>query len=384
MVRGVRKKQVRSVAECSSRRKKHTGKSKSSVDHDIETTSETDFDVNKDVGKRQSMKKHPRDTPSESSENESMSMGMIKAMRIVNILRSTRSSWIQRLQNVAMVRVVCRSSDSGYSSENDPDIINEVLNASSTDYSSDGCDKKCRGMMKPRNNFVSIKFQKGVTYYRSNLKTTINDISKLKFTEAHLERIKRTPIWFFFDAIYRKGGRKLMQKTDKVDRDIGRIIKCSDNRKSRFIIGGEVVPLTCRDVSIIFGVTGGKLIILIKNKRGPIVPWVRRHFGDEIERKTASFALRKTRLLHKLEKLLLEKDGTSIVDIARFVHCFLMASVLTPCQNSSIAWPVTEIVEDFDEVGKYNWCQYIIDVLWKQMKTSLNMKLGGCAILLPA
>ncbi|KAL6578904.1 hypothetical protein OROMI_009120 [Orobanche minor] len=46
-----------------------------------------------------------------------------------------------------------RSSDSGYNSENDPDIINEVLNASSTDYSSDGCNKKCRGMMKPRDNF---------------------------------------------------------------------------------------------------------------------------------------------------------------------------------------------------------------------------------------
>ncbi|KAL6548856.1 hypothetical protein OROHE_008701 [Orobanche hederae] len=203
-------------------------------------------------------------------------------MRIVNILRSTRDSWIQRLQNLAMVRVVYRSSDCGYSSENDTDIINEVLNASSTDYSSDGCDKKCRVMMKPRNNFVSIKFKKGVTYYRNNLKTAINDISKLKFTEAHLKRIKRTPIWFFFDAIYRKGGRKLMQKTDKVDCDIGRIIKCFDNRKSRFIIGGEVVPLTCRDVSLVFGVTGGKLIIPVKNKRGPIVPWVRRHFGAPI------------------------------------------------------------------------------------------------------
>ncbi|KAL6531445.1 hypothetical protein OROMI_027808 [Orobanche minor] len=185
-----------------------------------------------------------------------------------------------------------RSNDSGYNSENDPDIINEVLNASSIDYSSDGCDKKCRGMMKPRNNF---------------------------------------------------GGRKVMQRTDKVDHDIGRIIKCFDNRKSRFIIGGEVMPLTCRDVSLIFCITGGKLIIHVKNKRGPIVPWVRRHFGDEIERKTASFALSKTRLLHKLEKLLLDKDQTSIVDVARFVHCFLMAS----------------------------------------MKTSLNMKLGGCAILLP-
>ncbi|KAL6547595.1 hypothetical protein OROHE_009300 [Orobanche hederae] len=74
MVRGVRKKQVRSVAECSSRRKKHTGNSKrlklrkKPVDHDIETASETDFDVNKDVGKRQNMKKCPRDTHSESFE----------------------------------------------------------------------------------------------------------------------------------------------------------------------------------------------------------------------------------------------------------------------------------------------------------------------------
>ncbi|KAL6558083.1 hypothetical protein OROMI_018433 [Orobanche minor] len=362
MVRGVRKKQVRSVAECSSRRKKHTGKSKrlksrkKSVDHDIGTASETDFDVNKDIGKRQRMKKRPRDTPFESSENESISMDKGDANG-KHPKKHPRQLDTETSES-CMVRVVYRSSDSGYSSENDPDIINEVLNASSTYYSSDGCDKKCRRMMKPRNNF-------GVTYYRSNLKTVIKGISKLKFAEAHLERIKRTPIWFFFDAIYRKGGRRLMQKTDKVDRDIGRIIKCFDNRKYRFIIGVEVVPLTCRDVSLIFGITDGKLIIPVKNKRGPIVPWVRRHFGDEIERKTTSFSLSKTRLLHKLEKLLLEKDETSIVDVARFVYCFLMASVLTPCQNSLVAWHVTEIVEDFDEVGKYNWCQYIIDVLWK-------------------
>ncbi|KAL6560892.1 hypothetical protein OROHE_006069 [Orobanche hederae] len=379
MVRGVRKKQVRSVAECSSRRKKYTGKSKmlksrkKPVDHDMETASETDFDVNKDVGRRQSMKKRPRDTPFESSENESMSMDKGDANRKHH---KKHPRQFDTETSESCHGSSDRSSDSGYSSKNDPDIINEVLNASSTDYSSDGCDKKCRGMMKPRNNF-------GVTYYRSNLKTAINDISKLKFIEAHLERIKRTPIWFFFDAIYRKGGRKLMQKTDKVDRDIRRLIKNFDNRKSRFIIGGEVVPLTCQDVSLIFGVTGGKLIIHVKNKRGHIVPWMRRHFGDEIEKKTSSFDLSKTRLLHKLEKLSLGKDETSIVDIARFVHCFLMASVLTPCQNSSVAWPVTEIVEDFDEVEEYNWCQYIIDVLWKQMKMSLNMKLGGCAILLP-
>ncbi|KAL6577137.1 hypothetical protein OROMI_011413 [Orobanche minor] len=270
------------------------------------------------------MKKSPRETRSESSENETMSMGDANRKHPKKHPRRLDTQTSESCHGSSDC-----SSDSGYSSENDPGIINEVLNASSTDCSSDSCDKKCRGVMKPRNKFG------------------------------------------------------LMQNTDKVDRDIRRIIKCFDNKKSRFIIGGEVMPLTCRDVSLIFGVSGGKLIITVKNKRGPIMPWVRRYFGDEIERKTASFALSKTRLLLKLEKLLLEKDKTSIVDVARSVHCFLMASVLTPCQNSSVAWPVTEIVEDFDEVGKYNWCQYIIGILWKQMKTSLNMKLGGCAILLP-
>ncbi|KAL6547596.1 hypothetical protein OROHE_009301 [Orobanche hederae] len=51
-------------------------------------------------------------------------------MRIVNILRSSRDRWIQRLHNLAGVY---RSSDCGYNSDNDPDIINEVPNASSTD-----------------------------------------------------------------------------------------------------------------------------------------------------------------------------------------------------------------------------------------------------------
>lgn len=77
-----------------------------------------------------------------------------------------------------------------------------------------------------KSRLVSVKVQEGVTYYHSNLKTTIKDIKKLTFTDAHLKKIKMTPLWVFFDAICQYGGEKLMQKTDKVDRDISSIIKC--------------------------------------------------------------------------------------------------------------------------------------------------------------
>ncbi|KAL6587735.1 hypothetical protein OROMI_000713 [Orobanche minor] len=141
MVRSVRKRKGRSEEECSTRSKNPTGKSKrenskkksgvaawrtfvffvyatnfditmiESVEHDPVTSSESEYEMNKNVGKHVCKKKRPRATPTDSSKPDSISTDCME----------------------------CEDS-----SGSDSDIINEVLNASSTDYSSDSYDARGR------------------------------------------------------------------------------------------------------------------------------------------------------------------------------------------------------------------------------------------------
>lgn len=52
----------------------------------------------------------------------------------------------------------------------------------------------------------------------------------------------------------------MMKRCNKHERDIKEIILCFYDRVDKFVISGEVVYLTSRDVQLIFGVSGGKSI----------------------------------------------------------------------------------------------------------------------------
>ncbi|KAL8539461.1 hypothetical protein ACS0TY_001175 [Phlomoides rotata] len=70
--------------------------------------------------------------------------------------------------------------------------VNNILQTSSSDGSMDG-------QMEPSNCFGNVDIDKSAAYYRSNIKTALKDLNDLKFKDHHLDELKLTPFWMFFD-----------------------------------------------------------------------------------------------------------------------------------------------------------------------------------------
>ncbi|KAL8528271.1 hypothetical protein ACS0TY_005903 [Phlomoides rotata] len=251
---------------------------------------------------------------------------------------------------------------------------------STPDYTSEGQERKVK---KPTNCFGHVRVNKNATYYRSNLKTSIKELMALCFNDTHLREIERTPFWLMFDAIYRMGDAQLKKRCQKNEDSIRQIMLAFDHLSESFMIAGQQIPLCNRDVQLIFGISGGSETIPLKLTKYEIPPWIHRCFGQEISASNGPYVLYKNYIFQKLEQMLSRNDITSVRDVARLTHCYLMAAVLSPNQNASISWHLTTYLEKFDEIGRYDWCKFIVEMLRSQIISSKSLRAGGCAILLP-
>ncbi|KAL6573975.1 hypothetical protein OROHE_001517 [Orobanche hederae] len=152
----------------------------------------------------------------------------------------------------------------------------------------------------------------------------------------------------------------------------------SENNSEGFILGGKELQLTRRDVALIFGIVCGTKKIPFKKPNARNAKWVKRNFGKDTES-----SLNKTLIFNRMASILDRTDETSVEDIARLMHCYLMASVLTPGQSSSVSWYLTDYLEDLEGAMTYDWCGYIAAILRNGIRNTRNLKIGGCAMLLP-
>lgn len=225
--------------------------------------------------------------------------------------------------------------------------------------------------------------KQGETYYRSNFKTAIKELKLLHYDEDQLREVKRTPFWLLFDAIYQSDSERLRSRCDKNERIVRKIIMCFNDSLDRFLIGGDEIKLTNLDVNLILGVSGGDKSIPIK-VTGYILPkWVNRCFGRELANEKGQFYMYKNLIYDKLKEALSMKNENSLLDVARLTHCYLLAVVLAPNQNSSISLQLTQYLENFDDICGYDWCTFIVKMLKSQIMSNRSLKAGGCAMLLP-
>ncbi|KAL6536346.1 hypothetical protein OROGR_012918 [Orobanche gracilis] len=237
-------------------------------------------------------------------------------------------------------------------------IINDVLEAPTSDYSSESVDDRKTKRLLPTNCFCKLQIEKGITYYRSNLRTATSSIVELTFSAAHLKAMRRIPSWYMFEAIHKHGGERMMSRCDKSDEVIRNILLSYDQDTDQFILGGKEVQLSGRDVALIFGIVGGTKKIPFKKPNSRNSKWVKRNFGKDTES-----SLNKTRIFNRMASILDRTDETSVEDVARLMHCYLMASVLTPGQSSSVSWYLTDYLEDLEGAIMYDWCGYIAAIL---------------------
>ncbi|KAL6577278.1 hypothetical protein OROMI_011554 [Orobanche minor] len=259
-------------------------------------------------------------------------------------------------------------------------LINDVLEveAPTSDYSSDSVEVRKTKRLLPTNCFGKLKIEKGITYYRSNLRTATSSIHELTFSASHLKALRRIPSWYMFEAIHKHGGERMMSRCDKSEEVIRNILLSYDQESDHFILGGKELQLTGRDVALIFGIVRGTKKIPFKKPNARNAKWVKRNFEKDTES-----SLKKTLIFNRMASILDRTDETSVEDVARLMHCYLMASVLTPGQSSPVSWYLTDYLEDLEGAMTYDWCGYIAAILQNGIRNTRNLKIGGCAMLLP-
>ncbi|KAL6500416.1 hypothetical protein OROHE_025782 [Orobanche hederae] len=239
-------------------------------------------------------------------------------------------------------------------------------------------DKTLVDSSKLNECLYKLQIEKGITYYRSNLRTATSSIHELTFSASHLKALRRIPSWYMFEAIHKHGGERMMSRCDKSEEVIRNILMSYDQESDQFILGGKELQLTGRDVALIFGIVCGTKKIPFKKPNARNAKWVKRNFG-----KDTKSSLNKTLIFNRMASILDRTDETSVEDVARLMHCYLMASVLTPGQSSSVSWYLTDYLEDLEGAMTYDWCGYIAAILRNGIRNTRNLKIGGCAMLLP-
>ncbi|KAL8517062.1 hypothetical protein ACS0TY_015338 [Phlomoides rotata] len=142
-----------------------------------------------------------------------------------------------------------------------------------------------------KSSLVEPALKKGEIYYRSILRTAINEITALRYDDEQLRELQRTPFWLFFNAIYKSDPKKLKSRVEKHEDTIRKIILCFDESIGRFVIGGKDVSFNNIDVNLIFGISGGSKRIPIRNYDYIVPNWIKRCFSREIENNRGHFVM---------------------------------------------------------------------------------------------
>ncbi|KAL6542676.1 hypothetical protein OROHE_010196 [Orobanche hederae] len=312
------------------------------------------------------------DTSSESSDSDSD----------VRVVRKKRKKTRKEAHYPEVEYEMENQTESDNNSEDEDSarnpLINDVLEAPTSDYSSDSGEQGKRKRLLPRNCFGKLQIEKGVTYYRSNLRTATSSLHELTFSASHLKALRRIPSWYMFEAIHKHGGERMMSRCEKSEEVIRNILLSYDQESDHFILGGKELQLTGRDVALIFGIVCGTRKIPFKKPNSRNAKWVKRNFGKDTES-----SLNKTLIFNRMASILDRTDETSVEDVARLMHYYLMASVLTPGQSSAVSWYLTDYLEDLEGAMTYDWCGYIDAILQNGIRNTRNLKIGGCAMLLP-
>ncbi|KAL6533345.1 hypothetical protein OROMI_027457 [Orobanche minor] len=189
------------------------------------------------------------DTSSESSDSDSD----------VRVVRKKRKKTRKEAYYPEVEYEMENQTESDKNSEDEDSarnpLVNDVLEAPTSDDSSDSGDQGKQKRLLPRNcfgmNAISVfaiqgklQIEKGVTYYRSNLRTATSSLHELTFSASHLKALRRIPSWYMFEAIHKHGGERMMSRCEKSEEVIRNILLSYDQESDHFILG-KTSPKIC-------------------------------------------------------------------------------------------------------------------------------------------
>ncbi|KAL7253051.1 hypothetical protein ACSBR1_007551 [Camellia fascicularis] len=201
--------------------------------------------------------------------------------------------------------------------------------------------------------------------YRSNLSSIVSFFETLKFNSNHLEELQKTPFWYLIQAL--TTGMMDPRKSRKSDDNVVAIIQRYNEKTKAFTVGKKSLTFTTNDMTLIFGLQGGKGAVLLKYSKKPNTAFLRRRFPKD------------TRLIgpvlkNALVKAMKGKQSTDFKDVAIIVTLYLCLTLFFATSGNSIRRVFIKYVEPLESMKPYDWPEAItatlIDSITALHKTS--------------
>ncbi|CAL5364858.1 unnamed protein product [Camellia sinensis] len=167
------------------------------------------------------------------------------------------------------------------------------------------------------------------------------------------------------------------RKSRKSDDDVVAIIQCYNEKTKAFTVGKKNLTFTTNDVTLIFGLQGGKGAMSLRYSKKPKSAFLRRRFPKDTR-------LTGLVLKNALVKAMKGKQPTNYKDVAIIVILYLCLTLFFITSENSIWWIFIKYVEPLESMKQYDWPEAItstlIDSIIALHKTP--EKVTGCVIAL--
>lgn len=206
-----------------------------------------------------------------------------------------------------------------------------------------------------------------------------------------MDALKKTPFWYFIYSA-RNMESEDIKRFKKNDPCISEIIRRSNLHERitprGFSIGGQLVLPKRMDVELMFGIRDGDWPIEVSNRTVEENEFIVRCFPLKIvhlrSKAKGSYHLTKAVILKALYSKLdaPDNDLTSIHDVARLVHLYLLSNFFLANQNYMINWHITKCVVEIDNLCMYDWSRLILRSLLKGIQNGPTTLTGTCTLFL--
>ncbi|CAL5352306.1 unnamed protein product [Camellia sinensis] len=211
--------------------------------------------------------------------------------------------------------------------------------------------------------------------FRSNLSSVVSFFQTLKFSSKHLLELQKTPFWYLIQAL--TTGRMDPKKSRKSDDDVVAIIQCYNEKTKAFTVGKKNLTFTTNDMTLIFGLEGGKGVMSLRYSKKPKSAFLRRRFQKDTR-------LTGPVLKNALVKAMKGKQPTDFKDVAIIVTLYLCLTLFFATSGNSIGWVFIKYVEPLESMKQYNWPEAITSTLIDSIMALHRTpeKVAGCVIAL--
>ncbi|CAL5424354.1 unnamed protein product [Camellia sinensis] len=211
--------------------------------------------------------------------------------------------------------------------------------------------------------------------FRSNLSSVVSFFQTLKFNSKYLLELQKTPFWYLIQAL--TTGRMDPKKSRKSDDDVVAIIQCYNEKTKAFTVRKKNLTFTTNDMTLIFGLEGGKGAMSLRYSKKPKSAFLRRRFQKDTR-------LTGPVLKNALIKAMKGKRPTDFKDVGIIVTLYLCLTLFFATSGNSIGWVFIKYVEPLESMKQYDWSEAItstlIDSIMALHKTP--EKVAGCVIAL--